>query len=275
MIELFEKDIQLNNRQSSKGNQLKWLGENNIWYKADYTGYEGFSEYLVSCLLDYSSLDTDEYVSYQTEKIHYKYRDYLGCKSANFLPQNWTIITLERLFENMKNESLTKSMYHMQDVSERIRYMVEQTEELTGLSGFGAYISKLMTIDALFFNEDRHTHNIAVLLDDSDQFHYCPIFDNGASLLSDTVQDYPMEQEIEILAGHVKAKTFSNDFDEQLDAVEGLYGRQIEFHFNREVVEKIMEKEQYYPKEVKERVLYLVTRQMKKYQYLFQTKKRS
>ena len=42
MVELFEQDIMTNDRQSSKGNQLKW--ENNgIWYKADYTGYEGLA----------------------------------------------------------------------------------------------------------------------------------------------------------------------------------------------------------------------------------------
>ena len=269
MIELFEQDIQLNDRQSSKGNQLKWQGENGGWYKADYTGYEGFAEYMVSCLLEYSSLEKDEYVSYQTEKIHYKYRGCGGCKSVNFLPEGWKIITLERLFDTMKGESLTKNIYHMQDVPERIQYMVEQTEELTGLSEFGAYISKLMTIDALFLNEDRHTHNIAVLLDESDQFHYCPIFDNGASLLSDTIQDYPMNQKIETLTGQVKAKTFCDDFDEQLDAVEELYGRQIQFHYNREIVENVIEKEKNYSNEVKDRVYYLVTRQMKKYQYLF------
>ena len=51
MIELFEQDILLNDRQSSKGNQLKWQSQNGIWYKADYTGYEGLVEYFVSCLL--------------------------------------------------------------------------------------------------------------------------------------------------------------------------------------------------------------------------------
>ena len=140
MIELFEQDILLNDRQSSKGNQLKWQSQNGIWYKADYTGYEGLVEYLVSCLLGYSSLKKNEYVFYQTEKIHYKYKDYLGCKSENFLPDGWKIITLERLFETMKGESLTKSVYHMPDVRERIRYMVEQTEQLTGLREFGVYI---------------------------------------------------------------------------------------------------------------------------------------
>lgn len=268
MIELFEQDILLNDRQSSKGNQLKWQSQNGIWYKADYTGYEGLVEYLVSCLLGYSSLKRNEYVFYQTEKIHYKYKDYLGCKSENFLPDGWKIITLERLFETMKGESLTKSVYHMPDVRERIRYMVEQTEQLTGLREFGVYISKLMTIDALFLNEDRHTHNIAVLLDDCDQFHYCPIFDNGASLLSDTIQDYPMEEKIQDLVKRVKAKT--DDFDEQLDTVEELYGRQIRFHFDRAIVEKIIAEEQNYSNDVKERVYDLISRQMRKYQYLFE-----
>ena len=40
MVQLFEQDIKTNDRQSSKGNQLKWC-RNNVWYKADYMGYEG------------------------------------------------------------------------------------------------------------------------------------------------------------------------------------------------------------------------------------------
>ena len=44
MIELFEQNIRTNERQSSKGNQLKWENKG-IWYKADYTGYEGLADY--------------------------------------------------------------------------------------------------------------------------------------------------------------------------------------------------------------------------------------
>ena len=40
MVKLFEQNIKKNERQSSKGNQLKWQ-KDNIWYKADNTGYEG------------------------------------------------------------------------------------------------------------------------------------------------------------------------------------------------------------------------------------------
>ena len=49
MIELFEQQLRQNDRHSSKGNQLKWENED-TWYKADYMGYEGLSEYVISRL---------------------------------------------------------------------------------------------------------------------------------------------------------------------------------------------------------------------------------
>ena len=56
----FEQNIRTNDRQSSKGNQLKWENEG-IWYKADYTGYEGLVEYMISHLLKKSSLAENEF----------------------------------------------------------------------------------------------------------------------------------------------------------------------------------------------------------------------
>lgn len=67
MVELFEQDIRTIDRQSSKGNQLKW--ENNgVWYKADYIGYEGLAEYVISHLLQKSTLAAEEYVLYNESK---------------------------------------------------------------------------------------------------------------------------------------------------------------------------------------------------------------
>ena len=43
MIRLEEKDLRTAAHQSSKGNQLKWESDG-VWYKADYTGYEGLAE---------------------------------------------------------------------------------------------------------------------------------------------------------------------------------------------------------------------------------------
>ena len=72
MIHLFEQDVKTNDRQSSKGNQLKWENQG-IWYKADYTGYEGLTEYVVSHLLQKSTLQDREYTLYDLEEINYKW----------------------------------------------------------------------------------------------------------------------------------------------------------------------------------------------------------
>lgn len=163
MIELFEQNIRTNDRQSSKGNQLKWENEG-IWYKADYTGYEGLAEYMISHLLKKSTLTENEFVCYNLEKIKYGTVIYNGVKSKNFLSEDWQIITLERLFRNFFGESLYKSLYRIPEHKERLQFLVQQVERMTGLRNFGIYINKLLTIDAFFLNEDRHTHNIAVLM---------------------------------------------------------------------------------------------------------------
>lgn len=41
-----------------------------------------------------------------------------------------------------------------------------------------------------FLNEDRQTHNIAVLMNGKGDYAYCPIFDNGAGLLAETNDIY-------------------------------------------------------------------------------------
>ena len=97
MIRLEEKDLRTAAHQSSKGNQLKWESEG-VWYKADYTGYEGLAEYVVSKLLRYSNMEENDYILYETEEIRYKQAIYRGCRSRNFLPDGWQLITLERLF---------------------------------------------------------------------------------------------------------------------------------------------------------------------------------
>lgn len=268
MVELFEQTVKTQTRQSSKGNQLKWENDG-IWYKADYTGYEGLSEYIISGLLAYSNLKTEEYISYQTEEIYYKSNTYHGCKSKNFLPDGWKLITLERLFQSMYGQSLNRAIYSIEDYGNRVSFLVEQTIRVTGLHDFGIYLSKLLTIDALFLNEDRHTHNIAVLLDDMGKYHYCPIFDNGAALLSDTTMDYPMNGNMEEMMEEAKAKTICQDFDKQLDMVEQIYGKHIEFNFDRKDVDKLLSEELYYPTQIKQRVKNIIINQRRKYQYLF------
>ncbi len=268
MVELFEQNIRTNERQSSKGNQLKW--ENGgIWYKADYTGYEGLAEYIISYLLQKSTLQKNEYVIYDTEQIQYKRNLYNGAKSKTFLKDDWQIVTLERLFKTVQNVSLNSMLWRIENVENRLIFLVENVERLTGLRDFGIYMNKLLTVDAFFLNEDRHTHNIAVLMNGAGKFAYCPIFDNGAGLLSDTTMDYPLEEDVYTLMKEVKAKTVSTDFEEQLDASEKVYGCNVHFTFTKQDVRNYLEKAGEYPVEIRQRVEKIIFYQMGKYAYLF------
>lgn len=268
MVELFEQDIRESDRQSSKGNQLKWQN-GGVWYKADYTGYEGLAEYTISHLLLKSTLHSEEFALYDLEQMKYKATVYNGVKSADFVKGDWQIITLERLFKNFFDESLYKAVFRIADHEERLHFLVNQVERVTGLSAFGAYMNKLLTIDALFLNEDRHTHNIAVLMNGEGKFAYCPIFDQGAGLLSDTTMDYPLEGDTVDYMREAKAKTFCDSFDEQLDISEKLYGNRLKFTFTKKNVKELLDAATIYPVEVRNRVENVIYMQMEKYGYLF------
>lgn len=269
MIELFEQDVKTFDRQSSKGNQLKWHSQG-FWYKADYTGYEGLSEYVVSALLRKSSLKDTEYVSYFPEQIRYKSQIYNGAKSADFLDEKWQIITLERLFQQHFSQSLTNALWKISGVEERFQFLVSQVRRITGLSDFDIYLNKLFTIDAFFLNEDRHMHNIAVLMNAQGDFRYCPFFDHGAALLADTTMDYPLGTDTVNAASAVKSKSISTSFDEQLDASEKICGQNLSFSFSKKEVSQIISSADVYPAQVRQRVEDVIFLQMRKYQYLFE-----
>lgn len=62
-------------------------------------------------------------------------------------------------------------------------------------------------------------NNIAVLFNDEDHFFdYCPVFDNGAALFSDTSISYPVTMGLEECLSQIEAKPFSRVFDEQVEA---------------------------------------------------------
>lgn len=268
MIELFEQDIKTNIVQSSKGNQLKWKN-GTMWYKADYLGYEGLSEYVISALLQKSTLAKQEYTVYELEKMQYRKQIYTGCKSEDFLMDQWQIITLERLFKQFFNQSLNQCIYRIQDHMERLKFLVNQVERITGLQDFGVYLNKIFTIDALFLNEDRHTHNIAVLMNQRGAFSECPIFDHGAGLLSDTKMDYPLGENIYELIGNCRAKTICQDFSEQMELSEKLYGQNISFFFTKKDVQEIVNCADSYTEEERYRVEEILLEQMRRYPYLF------
>lgn len=85
------------------------------------------------------------------------------------------------------------------------------------------------------------------------EYTYCPIFDNGAGLLADTTIDYPLNGNIYALMEKAKPKTFCQDFDEQLEITEKLYGQRLKFYFTKSDVINILEKVSF-DGQIKERV---------------------
>lgn len=111
-------------------------------------------------------------------------------------------------------------------------------------------------------------NNIAVLMNGRGQYDYCPIFDNGAGLLSDTTMDYPTNGEIISMINEVKAKSICDSFEEQLEISEILYGDNLKFYFTKRDVDDIVDNILIYDQNTKNRVKEIVFQQMRKYQYL-------
>lgn len=220
----------------SKGNQLKILVDGK-WYKGDYLGYEGAAEYLATEVLKQSNVS--DFVHYNLANFDYKQKSFVGCVSSaiqNAYP-NTDIVTLNNLFLRATNKTIEKQIMG-KNILEKIEYIVNTTERITGIVGFGQYLSTLFEFDAFILNEDRHYDNITVLKKrDSSSYMLCPIFDNGAGFLSDTRNDYPLSDPIAREIKSVQAKPITKDFVKQVEAVERLYGTH--FRLNKHFISNL------------------------------------
>lgn len=216
---------------SSKGNQEKWM-ENGRWYKLDLFGYEGLAETVTSQLLQQTNIDElgFRYVTYRMERMEAHRRIRNGCSSPNFLMSGESILTLADLFRKGIGPQWQKIASRQPNLSAKVRWMVEQTVNLTGLQRFGDYMTLLFEVDMLFGNEDRHLNNIAVLRR-GEMFDYCPIFDFGAGLLSN-IRDYPMEIDPGALLKNLRAQPLNTTFARQVHAAQSVYGSQLKNFFS-------------------------------------------
>lgn len=252
---------------TSKGDQRKWEVDG-TWYKADYMGYEGLSEILVSRLLQKSNIKYP-FVLYDSVFIEYNGTTMQGCMSKDFLTEDQDLVTLEKLYRQYTGKSLASDITQFAEIKERIQYLVEQIEKITNIKEFGKYLTAILEIDAFFLNEDRHTNNLAVIYNEKTQkYALSPVFDQGLSLFSDIRQDYPLTLPVEECMEKIEAKPFDKDFDEQVDAAESLYGVQLQFYFTIDDVKKELDQiSTGYPDGVRLRIEELLRNQIRKYSY--------
>ena len=196
---------------SSKGNQEKWLDRaENCWYKLDQFGYEALAETAVSALLEKSNIETGLPFSFVSE---------------NFLGPGQSLITVNRLLSNFLGVPLKQKLAQLSSDKKRVAFLAEAVAEYTGLDKFPQYLTLLFEVDALFCNDDRHLNNIAVI-EQEGRYSYCPIFDNGAGLLSNT-RLLQMDIDPEPLVSSLRARPFQTTFTRQRNAARSLTGKQL------------------------------------------------
>ena len=192
---------------SSEGTQVKFFSDGK-WFKQDLNGYEGETEYIVSCLLSCSNIS--DYVTYEKCMINGK----SGCVSKNFLRENETFITFERLHFSYTGQHMLDAVMVYSDIKERIEYVRQFIKKNTNLDISG-YLSNIFSVDALTLNYDRHFNNLGIIYDsEKNIFREAPVFDNGAGLLSN-VSRFPVFRSIEENSEHIAGQPICANLDLQ------------------------------------------------------------
>ncbi|MBR7060741.1 MAG: hypothetical protein IKI34_03305 [Eubacterium sp.] len=235
---------------SSKGNQEKWI-DGELWYKADQFGYEALTEVLTSKVLEKSNIEKEtpfEFVRYEMQKVNIHGAERTACISKNFLKNGESIITLSALLSKNLKTPLRAKLGSLNSDKKRLMYLVEATKEYTGLLDFDKYLTLLFEVDSLILNDDRHLNNIAVI-EKKGKFSYCPIFDNGAGLLSN-MQFYRTDIAPEALIKNPVASPFNMTFNREVKTMQSLYGSVLKLPpFSSEIIGDMLSPLlEYYPK---------------------------
>lgn len=256
---------------SSKGNQEKWL-EKGKWYKLDQFGYEALAEVMTSRILERSNIETDTpftFVCYEMQKVKVHGFERTACVSRNFLQNGQSIFTVNALFRQLSDAPLIKQLGKLTSDKRRMAYLADAVSEMTDLADFDMYLALLFEIDALILNDDRHLNNIAVLEKDG-RFSYCPIFDNGAGLLSN-MQILRADIEPKSLMKSLTASPFQMTFNRSLSTSRALFGSVLKIpHYSEIELREILSPQlKFYPQRdrdiIADRVIACIMQRQKHY----------
>lgn len=163
---------------SSIGTQKKYY-DNGYWYKQNNLGYEGLAEYFATRVLQCSNVKV--FVEYEPCVVNGR----PGCRSKNFLTEDETFISFQRLHEMYEGTELNDKIRVIPDTESRIEYVLDFIKEKVNLD-CREYLSNILSLDMLLLNTDRHFHNLGIIANRKENIYRpAPIFDNGNSLLSD------------------------------------------------------------------------------------------
>lgn len=227
---------------TSKGNQEKWYDKaTDAWYKLDCHGFESLAEAVASGLLqNFSNVPALGYevAHYTVEKATVHGYERVVSVSKNFRRPEESLVSAYRLLTSAYGQDFGREFKKRKNLQQRMAFLVETVEEITGLQDFGKYLTLLFEIDALILNQDRHLNNIAVMRT-AEEYRFCPIFDNGAAFLLDYGL-YPYEIETKALLPQARALPFNTTYTANLRAARKLYGPQLRVDFCKEDIKNIL-----------------------------------
>lgn len=221
---------------SSKGNQRKFYN-NGIWIKLNNDKCsEGLAEDFVSklcaCIYDF------HYVQYESSQFEYRDEVYNGCYSRNmYNRQDIIFVSFRNL---LKQCGIQQNIFFRDEsVEVNIKNVLELVYSRLGLNLLD-YFRRLLMLDCLIINEDRHIMNIGVCYCKSDGKYYdAPCFDNGSSLFC-TNWTYKKRKTLEenIDFARSVARPFSKFYDKNLQALLNLGCNPL--RLNRQGVENLL-----------------------------------
>lgn len=162
---------------SSRGTQPKYYA-NKVWFKANSLGYEDDAECLASLVLRYSNVD--DFVTYKKCLINNR----RGCMCRDFLLNGESFVSFSKLYSSITDRELAEELLTLDGPAERIAFVKDFIEEYYGLN-VSDYLSKILALDMLIINVDRHLNNLGIIVKSDGRTRPAPIFDNGGALLSD------------------------------------------------------------------------------------------
>lgn len=171
-------DLLVDTEGTSDGTQCKYYSEG-YWYKTNNEGEEDLVEYLASKLLTFTDLPPDSYVIYERGILNGK----RACRSKSFLGVDETFATLERMHHNIVGMPLYKTIVSM-SLEESVKYVLDFVKYETNGLDLLEYFRRVFTVDYITLNEDRHFHNLGIIMGADGLYRAAPIFDNGKSLLN-------------------------------------------------------------------------------------------
>lgn len=248
--------------KASSGSQNKWHIDN-LWYKIDDYNYEGLSETIVSDILAKSNVK--KYGKYIPETIKYKGKNYTGCISEHFLKKGERLLETNFLLKKANIDSNTME----------INSFVDFIKEKTGLNDFDKYLCKMIELDMITLNTDRHFSNIAVIKKGL-EYDYAPFFDQGRcfALRDDFWKD---SNDPEKIIENIYPRLYSGSFENQTKEIEELAGgRQLVLQYGKNDLIKTLDKcATVYPDEILKRAEKMFMYQMDKHIGYFKNKEKT